>query len=235
MMARKRKKEVVEETYDFVPPEFDERKFLENDIRGTKLLLVTVAFSVICGIIGYAVGGVSIYLGLVVLIGGMVALRYLYPLARVPKESVETKTLLGNVVLFFFIFLAIWILLLNIPFSDNANPEIRDISLWVQDSGGNWIEKEVNGYTFLVTQQEATGIINITARVADNGGLSSAQILVSSGGVSGSYVNLTDSGNHMFSLSDTYSVGDYHFQIRATDKVGHVTTSNIYLISIAGA
>ena len=109
MMARKRKKEVVEETYDFVPPEFDERKFLENDIRGTKLLLVTVAFSVICGIIGYAVGGVSIYLGLVVLIGGMVALRYLYPLARVPKESVETKTLLGNVVLFFFIFAGYWL------------------------------------------------------------------------------------------------------------------------------
>lgn len=231
-MAHKRKKEVVEEVYDFVPPEFDEKKFLENDIRGTKLLFVTLAFAVVCGIIAFALGGFSVYLGLVVLIGGIVALRYLYLLVRVPKESIERKTILGNAVLFFFIFLAIWILLLNVPFSDNSNPEVRDISLWVQDSGGNWVEKTVNGYSFLVAQQDATGVINITARVADNGGLSSVQILVSSSGVTGTYVNMTDTGNHMFSLSDTYSVGDYHFHIRATDKIGHTTESDVYLISV---
>ena len=234
-MAHKRKKEVAEEDYDFVPPEFDERKFLENDIKGTKLLLVTVAFAVVCGIIAYVLGGFSIYLGLVVLIAGMVVLRYLYPLAKVPRQSVETKAILGNVALFFFIFLAMWILLLNVPFSDNANPEIRNISLWVQDSGGNWVEIHPTGYSFLVTQQGTTGVVNITARVTDNGGLSNVQILVYGGGISGSYVNMTDAGNHMFSLSNTYSVGDYHFQIKAQDKIGHASESNTYLVSISRA
>jgi hypothetical protein len=232
-MAHKRKKEVVEEDYDFVPPEFDERRFLENDIKGTKLLLVTVAFAIVCGIIAFALGGISIYLGLVVLIAGMVALRYLYPLARVPKESVETKALLGNAGLFFFIFLVIWVLLLNIPFSDNANPEIRDVSIWMQDSAGTWVEVLPTGYTFSVTQQGATGIANITARVTDNGGLSNVQILVYGGGISGSYVNMTDVDNHMFSLSSTYSVGEYHFQIKAQDKVGHTSESNTYLVVIS--
>jgi hypothetical protein len=148
---------------------------------------------------------------------------------------VETKTLLGNAAVFFFIFLAVWILLLNIPFSDNANPGISGISLLVQNSSGNWVKADISGYTFSVTQQGATGVINITARVADNGGLSSIQILVSSGGVPGSYVNMTDVGNHMFSLSDTYSVGDYHFQIRAEDKVGHTSESDVYLISVSRA
>lgn len=125
-MAHKRKKEVVEEEYEFVPPEFDEKKFLENDIRGTKILLLTAAFAIVFGIIAYILGGFNIYLGLIVMVVGMVALRYLYPLAKIPWSTVEKKTFFGNVGLFFFIFLAVWIILLNVPFSDQANPEIRD-------------------------------------------------------------------------------------------------------------
>ncbi|MDD1764931.1 MAG: hypothetical protein LUO84_00560 [Methanomassiliicoccales archaeon] len=232
-MAHKRKKEVVEEEYEFVPPEFDERKFLENDIRGTKILLLTAAFAIVFGIIAYILGGFNIYLGLIVMIAGMVALRYLYPLAKIPWSTVEKKTFFGNVGLFFFIFLAVWIILLNVPFSDHANPEIRDVSIWIRDASGNMTEIHPKGSIFSITQQGATGIVNITARVSDNSGLASVMVNVS--GITGNFVDMTDIGSHTFSLSNTYHTGDYNFVIKAEDKVGHTSRSSTYILNIAQA
>lgn len=230
-MARKRKKEEPQEEYEFVPPEFDERKFLENDMRGTKLLLITVLFAVIFGIIAFLLGTVSAWLGLVVLIGGMAGLRYLYLLFRIPKESIERKSLLGNLALFFFMFLAIWVLLLNMPFTDNADPDVGGVELWVQNSELNWIRVETDGLTFSVVPY-GDGTLNITARVTDNGALSLVQIRVYGEGDPGSYVNMTDIGDHEFSLSRSFTGGSYHFVIRAEDSVGHSSESSIYTILV---
>lgn len=234
-MAHKRKKEVVEEEYEFVPPEFDEKKFLENDIRGTKILLLTAVFAVMFGIIAYVLGGFSIYLGLIVMIAGMVALRYLYPLAKIPWSTVEKKTFFANVGLFFFIVLAVWIILLNVPFSDQSNPEIRDASIWIRDVSGNMTEIHPKGSIFSITQQGATGIVNITAKVSDNSGLASVMINISGEGVSGNFVNMTDIGSHTFSLSNTYHTGNYNFVIKAEDKVGHTSRSSTYILNIIQA
>ncbi|NYT12757.1 MAG: hypothetical protein GKC03_09485 [Methanomassiliicoccales archaeon] len=220
MARKKRKVEEKEEEYEWVPPEFDEKAFLEKDIKGTRALLVTVVICVIFAVIGYFVStSVHWALGFVILLVGIVVLRYIYPFTGVDRESLETKTMIGNFVLFFLLFLGLWILFMNPPFSDHTNPSIGEPTIWV-DVGGVWTE--------LTDQNEQTLIhagdpVNITAKVTDNGKLNSIRIEVVLAGESGTFVNMTDVGNNIYGFNATYSQGSYVFTIKATDSAGNIS------------
>ncbi len=116
-MAKKRRKGEKEEEYEFIPPEFDEKSFLLKDIEGTKTQLFSAALAVVFGIIAFALSIISPLLGLVALVGGIVFMQYSYGLIKVNKDDIDKKTKIGNVALFFLLFLGVWILLLNPPFS----------------------------------------------------------------------------------------------------------------------
>lgn len=116
-MAKKRRKDQPEEEYEFIPPEFDEKSFLEKDIQATKVQLLAGLLAIIFGVIGFAAGTINIWLGLVVLIIGLVfLLKYSHRLVKVKEDDIDKKTKAGSAIMFFFLFLAIWILLLNPPF-----------------------------------------------------------------------------------------------------------------------
>ena len=55
-VAKKRRKEEekVEEKYEFKPPDFDEKAFLEKDIVATKTLFVSSLVAVVLGIIAHS-------------------------------------------------------------------------------------------------------------------------------------------------------------------------------------
>ena len=52
-MAKKRRiiEKEVEEEYEFIPPEFDEKEFILKDIYGTKVLMAVALLSIIIGIL----------------------------------------------------------------------------------------------------------------------------------------------------------------------------------------
>ncbi|MDH7508405.1 MAG: hypothetical protein QHH00_03290 [Methanomassiliicoccales archaeon] len=231
-MARKKKKEVVEEEYEFIPPEFDEKAFLENDIRGTKTLLLTALFAILCGIVAFLVGEINVLLGLVVLFIGMFALRYIYILVKIKPNEIEKKTLFGNLALFFLLFLGIWILMMNPPFSDHTPPQISEVTIWYQDGSGNWVSQKPSAYAFSNIPRDA--IINITAKVADNGRLSSVQIGFSALPLD----NMTLASDHIYEilkdLSDFSGPGPYAFYIVASDSSGNQAISDIYTIQVTG-
>ena len=123
-MAKKRRRESAEpeETYEFVPPEFDEKEFLLKDLYGTKVLLVVTALAIIVGIVAACMEKVidSTYAyapGLLLIILTMVGFKQLLALLRFRVELVDQKMLIGNYILFFFLSLGIWIVLLNPPFA----------------------------------------------------------------------------------------------------------------------
>jgi len=222
-MARKRKKEAPKkEEYKFVPPEFDEKEFIRKDIRSTKTLLVTVVSCVIFAIIGYFAGLIHFALGFVVLFVGILLLRFVYRLARIPAESLETKTSAGNYVLFFLLFLGLWILFLNPPFSDHTEPFISDPSVWVLESDtGEWVEMNDLNRDLINTGEP----VNITAKISDNGQLDRVEIKVHRAGFSGEpvFVNMTLNENGLYEYNCTYNEhGTYLFTIRAVDRAGNV-------------
>ena len=220
MARKKRKVEKKEEEYEWVPPEFDEKAFLLKDIKGTRALIVTVITCVAFAIVGYFVGiAVHWALGFAVLIAGIFLLRFIYPLAGVGKESLETKSMLGNYALFFLLFLGLWILFMNSPFSDHTNPSIGEPSIWVE-VGGVWTELNDQNSQSLI---HAGDPVNITSLVTDNGELSCVLIKVNLASETGVFVNMTLLESNTYEYNSTYSQGSYIFTIRAEDSAGNTS------------
>lgn len=240
-MAKKRKKEKQEkQEYEFKPPEFDEREFLEKELRDTKTVLLTVGYA---AVFGAAAGAVSNFdeslvpLGLVLVIGGLFSLKYFYPIIKVDISQFQKKNWAGNIAWFFFTFLAVWVLSLNYPISDHANPTVTDVTIWV-DSGTNVTALDykyvdsLGTYTWVprwgesldsVIHASASYTMNITAKVADNGKLSTVRISINGG----DFVTMSPEGDHRYGrgvTGDMLTSGSYlTFEVRASDEAEHTT------------
>ena len=122
-MAKKKRivKEEAEEEYEFVPPEFDEKEFILKDLYGTKVLLVVALMSIIVGIlcscVQKAFPDFGLYLGLALLFLGAFSQKRLLQLFKFKPEYLETKTMIGNYILFLLLGLGVWILMINPPFA----------------------------------------------------------------------------------------------------------------------
>jgi hypothetical protein len=237
-MAKKRKKEKEEkEEYEFVPPDFDEKEFLLKELKDTKTVLLTVGYAALFGIVAGLISNFDEGLalaGLALVLGGILSLRYFYPLVKIDPSGFQKKNWAGNVAWFFFTFLAVWVLTFNFPFADHADPTIKEVTVWV-DSGTNVtaIDYEyvdsIGGYTWVGRWGEdpdaliygsSTYTVNVTARVADNGVLTTVRISVNGGEL----VNMAAEGEHRYGYSltgDQIASGSLTFTISAWDEAGH--------------
>ncbi|QLH74505.1 MAG: hypothetical protein HPY73_02925 [Methanomassiliicoccales archaeon] len=118
-MAQKKKKDSQKKEPEFTwtPPDFNEREFLEKDIKGTKALWVTALIAPLFGIMAFLTQPIHFAIGLLLIIVGMVSLKYIYPLAKIDTKEIDKKGWAGNLFLFFLLSMGVWIILLNKPFS----------------------------------------------------------------------------------------------------------------------
>ena len=139
-MAKKRKKEKQEKDgFEYKPPEFDEEEYLRKEIRDTRALLVTIAYAALIGIASFGVMFTEMALAVLLGIIAIVFLRHIYPLVGVDTSSLEKKQWGGNIVMYLFTWLAVWILLTNPPFSDIAGPTVKNDEIYYELNPGNWI------------------------------------------------------------------------------------------------
>jgi hypothetical protein len=221
MAQKKHKEEPKEEKFEWVPPDFDEREFLEKDIKATRILLVTALIGTILAIVAALTTPMTALIGAAIILIGAVGLKWFYQFFKIDTKELDKKTWASNIALFLLLSLGLWIVLMNPPFADYVNPEVRNIQVWAQDNTtGVW--------TLMTPANQATlvkvgSLVNITAYVADNAKLSSVQIKVFKAGDAGSYANMTQSGNR-YGYATTFAVtGLYTYQIKATDTSGKVT------------
>lgn len=228
MAKKRRKEEVEEEKYEFVPPDFDEKSFLQKDILGTKTLMVTTLFAVLLGIAAYFLGLYSALLGGALLIFGAGILKWIYPLFKINAKDVERRTFAGNIFVLLVLSLGIWIMLMNSPFSDHSIPQITSQQNYYSDNGTTW-KKYVSDAT---TPIPTGSMVNITVHCRDNGKLASVMIEIHSlGQSSGVYHDMTNTGtygNYEYN-NGTYSVDPLHptqaltyiYTIKVVDGVGN--------------
>jgi hypothetical protein len=248
-MAKKRKKDKAkkEEEYEFRPPEFDEKEFIQKEIRDTKTVLITVGYAALFGILATALAHVSnslIGLSFLLVFVGLYSLKYFYPFLNIRTEEFQKKNWAGNVAWFFLTFLAVWILTFNFPVSDHANPKVEDIVVWVtnEDTGNitaidykyvsnqgsyAWVPRDGGELASLITANESF-TVNITARVTDNGNLRVAEICV--GNVEGIYSDMEEDADivnrfdHMIGGEDLEGLTQLSFFIHAVDDHGNEIT-----------
>jgi hypothetical protein len=121
-MAKKKRRVAAkpEEEYEFVPPEFDEREFILKDIYATKVLLVVTLLAVVIGAAGAVIynmkPGELLYglIGIALMFLVIIGMKEFLKLLRFDPELLETKTMLGNYIMFLFLALGVWILIINL-------------------------------------------------------------------------------------------------------------------------
>lgn len=242
-MAKKRKKDKAEkEEYEFRPPDFDEKEFIKKELADTRTLILTVLYAVLFGIgagvlmlVNEDLLGVAFMMG----IAGIVSLKYVYPLIKVDISTFQKKNWLGNTATFFFTFLAIWVIVLNVPISDHAPPAVENVIIWVDDgttvrgmeykhipTAGiyGWVPLNASDDPETMISFSAGTTVNITARVADNGNLRSVVIQVTTSDEPLMVSMLAEEG-YRFGLqlrSDQLSTSaGLIFTITATDEAGN--------------
>jgi len=244
-MAKKRKKDKAEkEEYEFRPPDFDEKEFIKKELADTRTLILTVIYAVFFGIsAGVLMLASEELLGVAFMMGiaGIVSLKYVYPLMKVDTSTFQKKNWLGNTAVFFFTFLAIWVLVLNVPISDHAQPTVENVIIWVDDgttvrgleykhipTAGiyGWVPLNASDNPEPISVSAGT-IVNITAKVTDNGALRSVTIQVTTSG-DPLTVSMLPEGGYRFGLqltSDQLSTSaGLTFTITATDEADNTTT-----------
>ncbi len=205
MAQKKRKEPEVKEEYSFTPPDFNEKEFLEKDITVTKTVLATVF-----GVVAYFTTDVAYVIGLLIIVIGAVALKWIFQFLPVDLSAVENKTWIGNGAMFFFLALGIWILLLNPPFGDTVDPQIHDLEIWANgiQSDSNYRNVPMGEVTFNVT-------------VTDNGELSKVQFSIPDSDPVKYDMVKGDDGRYEVVYNFT-APGMYRFYVTAVDEAGNI-------------
>ena len=240
-MAKKRKKDKAEvQEIEFTPSEFDEKEFLKKELTDIKVGIITVVFAIALGVVAAAVTLANddlVIIAFFVGIAGIATLKQFYAIVKVDTTEFKKKNWAGNIASYFFTFLAIWVLLMNVPFADHSSPKVEDVIVWVNDgakivgieyryveTSGNydWVSLDPTNYTAdNLIHASASYSVNITAKVTDNGNL--ATVVIS--GVSGSIppTDMSSEGAHRFGFTVTGSeLGSaLTFYIAASDSEGN--------------
>ncbi|MDO5852968.1 MAG: hypothetical protein Q4Q62_02685 [Thermoplasmata archaeon] len=121
-MAKKKRRiiEQPEEEYEFTPTEFNEREFILKDLYMSKIFFVVMVLAVIVGIVGALITDrVDQYgwiIATVISFAVCLSLNKILALLKFRMDMVETKSMLGNYLMFLALALGLCILFINEPF-----------------------------------------------------------------------------------------------------------------------
>jgi hypothetical protein len=224
-VAKKRRK-IVEKKETFKVPEFDEVEFMQKEIGNTKVALLTIAFSIPIAVLAYFVTLAGLpAAGFLIGIGSMFLLRYFYQFFNIDTDEFKTKDWLGNGAMFFLTWLAVWVLILNMPFSDLTNPTIGKVRMLGCPTEPDFaMDSKIQNICTL--DPNATEDFIIRTTVTDNSKVRTVTIQFTS--PAESFPMIKGSGDS-YSYDLTLSGDDLRiFHIVAEDINGHVETSSTY-------
>lgn len=123
-MAKKKRriKEEPKETYEFTPTDFNEREFILKELFDTKIFFVVIALGLVSGILWAlfyrleALGSYSWIIGFIIVVLILAGLKNILAFFKVRVEMIQSKTMIGNYVMYLLLATGVAILLINAPF-----------------------------------------------------------------------------------------------------------------------
>lgn len=187
-MARRKRKE---DEPIWKPPEFDEVEYMRREIESAKVAVVTIAWAVVGAIIAYLLYAFVPFAGAIVgFFAGLAtfgALYFVLPVLGLPIHGFKTRDWLGNFSVYFFSWLAFWILILNPPFGDHTPPTVSTIVVSSAGStapaAGSLICTAVSRSPMQITTGSNTTLY-LLFRATDNVGVTRVAVTVNGASVS---------------------------------------------------
>lgn len=189
-MARRKRKE---EEGDWAAPEFDEVAYMRKEIEGGRAALATVGWAIIGAVVSFLLysvhPGLAFFAGIAVGFGMYLVL----PLTGINIEPFKRRDWFSHGSVYFFSWLAFWILLLNPPFGDFTNPTIQAISVSPYHDGynrsldGPLTCVGLTGGRAIIAMSSPNTSVYILFRASDNVGLAELRVQVAPSGLPSSF------------------------------------------------
>ncbi|MCK5559314.1 MAG: hypothetical protein KAJ51_01930 [Thermoplasmata archaeon] len=229
MAKKRRQKEEKKDDTDFKFPEFDEVKFIKKEFTKAKVAFITAGYALLFGIISYALlhtlGLDNWQVPVIIGFFAVFTLPLLFNQIKMDLSDYELKSWIGAGAIYFFIWLAVFIVLCNPPFSDFAEPEIEPI-IYINDSTSNeyvWTEPNTSGG---IHEVPISNDMKISAKIHDNWKLDEDSIRITlidplNNENTTPMVDVGDAEYIIIYPRDTLLPGNYKFTIVAEDDAGH--------------
>ena len=223
-MAKKRKKqEELKAEKDWKAPEFDRAEYMRSEInvaKGTIFAAILAIPMAMVAMFTISVGGPGG--GFLIGLAGISLLWFILPLFNVDVRAFKITHWLGAISTYFFLFLAVWVMLCNPPFNDFASPSIRNVEVsW--DGGDTWINVNASATGGMVAEMPNNLTANTTmiiqAQVADNVELNVNTVTIQAG--AGTTVIMTSMGDYLFQFEEINPIAGLYFTISASDTSGN--------------
>ena len=219
-MAKKSKDE-EEESYSFKPPKFDEKEFMQQEIKKGRTTHFTILLGIAIGVLSLALTSVN-QIGLAVFLGFLVLLsiKSYFNLVRVEYEFFEKKDWVGAGATYLFTWVVVWTLLINPPFSDFSTPDIKTITILGVDDAGNWTLYESENAATLIHAGED---IQINVSVSDNVGVNYVELVFNTSICSNQSGPDRWDHSYLWTLSNL-SAGEHFISVISEDDNGHTSS-----------
>lgn len=125
-MARRKRKD---EAPDWVAPEFDEIGYMRQEMQAARASVATILWAIIGAAVSFLLYSVFAPLAF---LGGLAmgfGLYFMLPLFGIRTTAFKRRDWIGHGMIYFFSWLAFWIILLNPPFGDFTDPTVDSISV----------------------------------------------------------------------------------------------------------
>ncbi|MGM0405621.1 MAG: hypothetical protein ACQEQM_05720 [Thermoplasmatota archaeon] len=138
MAKRKKRDKEEEDDYEYEFPEFDRKEYMLDELRKGKCVYISVALAPLFSILAHYVfiySGHQAILGFLIGLTGLGLLKTLFQIAGVELEELGKKEWALSGAMYLFTFLAVWVILMNPPFSDFTAPTSNEIELEFEQDG----------------------------------------------------------------------------------------------------
>lgn len=213
-MSKRKKKE--EEEPDFEFPEFDRVEYMKDEIKKGKTVLISIAMAPIFSSISTQVFKMTMdwTFGFMMGIFGLMVIFPLFSTLGIDTSDFGKKEYATNGFMFFFTWLAFWLILINPPFNDFTDPDLNDLDIWVETEEG-WAhlnDVELNN--------SQSYFINVSAKVTDNVGVKDESVMLEFQGREYDMEKVGEN-RYEYKLNLTARTNPYDFTISMEDVNGH--------------
>lgn len=221
-MARRKRKD---EAPDWTPPEFDEVTYMRREIESAQVALVTIGWAAVGAIIAWLLYAyVHPVVGFLVGLAAFALLYLLLPSLGLPTDKFKARDWMGHASIYFFSWLAFFIIILNPPFGDHTPPTIQFVAAGTYATSTNGDPPVGNlycvplsaGATVAATSQSGNNTLYVLFRATDNVGISQVNVTVTPGTGSVQLVEGLESACSSSPAGTVYQPGTYAVKIPIT-------------------
>jgi len=125
-MARRKRKD---DEPEWTAPEFDEVGYMRTEIEAARAAVIVIAWAVVGAFVAFLLTSVHPALAFVAGIAVAFGLYFVFPILGINISGFKRRDWTSHGFVYFFSWLAFWILLLNPPFGDFTPPSIQAVSV----------------------------------------------------------------------------------------------------------